>query len=69
MKTSMSFAALSSETVIIFRKSPSRYEPRAGRPECRASVVTAIASFSVDAAGKRARAFQAAPSPLVRLWT
>jgi hypothetical protein len=37
-----------------------RYELRAGTPWLRASTVVAIASFSVDAAGKVAPAFEAA---------
>ena len=36
---------------------------------CSASTVVAIASLSVEAAGKSRRAFQAAPAPPVRLWT
>ena len=38
-------------------------------PWLRASTVVAIASFSVEAAGKVAPAFEAAPAPPVRLWT
>ena len=44
-------------------------EPGRGTPPCSASTVAAMASLSVDAAGKRAFAFQAAPEPPVRLWT
>ena len=40
-----------------------------GVPSVRASAVTAIASFRVEAAGNVARAFQAAPAPVVRFWT
>ena len=68
-QTSSAFAAASSDTVIISRRSPPTYESGGGIPECRASTAVAIASFSVEAAGKRAFAFQAAPRPLVRLWT
>ena len=42
-------------------------EPGAGVPSVRASAVTAIASLSVDAAGNVARAFQAAPAPVVEI--
>ena len=48
-----------------------RRELRAGRRHAGSSRIssTAIASFSVEAAGKRARAFQAAPAPVRRSWT
>ena len=49
------------------RRSVSSREPGGGMPECSASTAAAMASFSVDAAGNRAFAFQAAPTPLVRL--
>ena len=42
---------------------------RGGDPAQAAQSSTAIASFSVDAAGKRARAVQAAPAPARRSWT
>lgn len=67
--TSIAFAARLSEYSIIERMSESSVEPRAGGPRVERSASTAIASFSVDPAGKRARAFQAAPSPVRRLWT
>ena len=68
-QTRSAFAEASSEGMIISRRSPSTYEPGGGMPECSARTVAAIASFSVEAAGKRAFAFQAAPDPPVRLWT
>ena len=49
--------------MIISRRSASTREPGGGIPECSASTVAAIASLSVDAAGKRAFAFHAAPEP------
>ena len=42
---------------------------RGGIPRYSERTVAAIASFTVDAAGKRAFAFHAAPQPPVRLWT
>ena len=44
-------------------------DPGAGTPVWRASTAAAIPSFIVDAPGKRARAFHAAPPPPVRLCT
>ena len=55
------FAASSSEGTIIFRSSASTDDPGGGSPEWRARTAAAMPSFSVEAAGKRARAFQAAP--------
>ena len=43
--------------------------PGPGGPSTRVSSVTAIASLSVEAAGKVARAFQAAAAPDVRFST
>ena len=43
--------------------------PGCGGPSIRLSIVTAIASLSVDAAGNVARAFQAAAAPDVRFST
>ena len=43
--------------------------PGAGIPRRPRRSSTAIASFSVEAAGNRARAFQAAPAPVRRSWT
>jgi hypothetical protein len=51
------------------RTSPSNPLPGAGGAPSRVISVTAIASFSVDAAGKVARAFHAAPAPVVRFST
>ena len=65
----MPFAAALSEYVSILRSSRSSVEPSVGVPSLRASAVTAIASFNVEAAGNVARAFQAAPDPVVRFWT
>ena len=65
-RTSSWLAATLSESMIARRRRPSTYEPRAGLPPSVRSASTAIASFSVDPAGKRARAFQAVPSPVVR---
>ena len=64
--TSSWLAATLSEEMIARRRRPSAYEPRAGLPPSVRSASTAIASFSVDPAGKRARAFQAVPAPVVR---
>ena len=63
------FAARSSEGTIISRRSESSRDPGVGMPFVSESTVAAIASFTVDAAGKRAFAFQAAPDPPVRLCT
>jgi hypothetical protein len=49
--------------------SESMVEPRAGGPRVERSASTAIASLSVEPAGKRARAFQAAPAPVRRSCT
>ena len=68
-QTSSAFAAASSDGMIISLRRPPTYELGGGIPECRASTAVAIASFSVEAAGKRAFAFHAAPPPSVRLWT
>ncbi len=51
------------------RSKESTCDPGGGMPECSASTAVAIASLSVEAAGKRAFAFQAAPPPSVRFWT
>jgi hypothetical protein len=64
--TSREFAATLSESTIALRSRVSAYEPRAGLPRSDLSVSTAIPSLSVDPAGKRARAFQAAPAPVER---
>ena len=68
-QTRSTFAVASSDGMISSRKSESIREPGGGMPRCSASTVAAIASLSVDAAGKRAFAFHAAPRPPVRLWT
>ena len=68
-QTSSEFAALSSDGTIISWSSESSCEPGAGIPRYSERTVAAIASFTVDAAGKRAFAFHAAPQPPVRLWT
>ena len=68
-QTSSWLAAASSETSSIFRSTLFTYEPGTGTPSCRSSTAIAIASLSVEAAGKRARAFQAAPAPVARFWT
>src|SRR5262245_11331811 len=68
-KTSSSLAARLSESISILRRSPSRWEPFEGGAGTERSVSTAMASFRVEAAGKRARAFQAAPRPVTRFWT
>ena len=68
-QTSSAFAAASSDGMIISLSRPPTYEVGGGIPECRARTAVAIASFSVEAAGKCAFAFQAAPAPSVRLWT
>ena len=57
-------AAPLSETISIWRMRTSRAEPRTGVPSVLASAVTAIASFSAEAAGNVAFAFQAAPAPV-----
>jgi hypothetical protein len=64
--TSREFAATLSEATIAPRSSRSAYEPRSGVDGSVRSASTAIASFRVDPAGKRARAFHAAPAPVVR---
>jgi hypothetical protein len=51
----------------MLQRSRSTDEPAAGRDPRVRSVSIAMASFSVEAAGKRARAFQAAPRPVFRL--
>ena len=63
---SISLAASLSDSISIRRRSESRYEPGAGLPTWLRSASTAIATFSVEAAGKRARAFQAPPRPVTR---
>ena len=68
-QTRSAFAASSSEGTIISRRSASTCEPGGGMPECCASTVAAMASLTVDAAGKRALAFHARLHPPVRLWT
>ena len=68
-QTSSSFAAALSETISICRAGRRRAIRRRGLPSSERSTVTAIASFSVEAAGKRAPAFQAAPRPVRRSWT
>ena len=64
--TSSWFAAMLSEAMMARRRRLSAYDPREGLPLSVRSASTAIASFSVDPAGKRARAFQAVPAPVVR---
>ena len=68
-QTRSAFAAASSDGTIISRRSEPTYEFGDGMPRCSVSTVAAIASFTVDAAGKRAFAFQAAPPPSTRFWT
>ena len=68
-QTSRSFADALSECTSIFRSRPATRSPSPGLPARDRMTVTAIASLSVDAAGKRARAFQAAPRPVRRSWT
>ena len=67
-QTSSSFADALSERISISLRSRSSRVPCAGLPSSARRTVTAIASFSVEAAGKRARAFQAAPRPVRRSW-
>jgi hypothetical protein len=61
IRASSRFAdSLSERTSIACRSEPVSL-PRAGFPGSARSAATAIASLSVEAAGKRARAFHAAP--------
>ena len=66
---SSELAAALSEYQSIRRSSTSSVDPCRGLPSVRARAVTAIASFSVEAAGNEARAFHDAPAPEVRLCT
>jgi hypothetical protein len=68
-QTSSAFADLLSECVSIDRRRESICEPGDGSPEREARTVAAIASLRVEAAGKRAAAFQAVPLPEVRFST
>ena len=68
-QTSSSFAAALSEKTSIFASRPASRVRSAGLPSSERSTVTAIASLSVEAAGKRAFAFHAAPLPVRRSWT
>ena len=64
--TSSEFAATLSEDTIARLSRLSAYEPGEGFAGSERSASTAMASFSVEPAGTRARAFQAAPAPVVR---
>ena len=68
-QTSSAFAASLSEWTSIFASSRATCVYDSGLCPSSRSTVTAIASFSVDPAGKRAFAFQAAPRPVRRSWT
>ena len=63
------FAEALSEAISMSRRSTSRSVPSSGRSERMRRNSTAIASFTVDAAGKRAVAFHAAPPPVSRFST
>jgi hypothetical protein len=64
-----SFAERSSEYTSMRQRRLASLELGAGIPFRLRMSSTAIASFSVEAPGKRARAFQAAPAPVRRSWT
>ena len=61
IRASSRFAASLSERTSIACSSEAVSPPGAGVPGSARSTATAIASLSVEAAGKRARAFHAAP--------
>ena len=67
--TSSALAASLSELTIILPSSRATCVYDSGLRSSERRTVTAIASFSVEAAGKRAPAFQAAPRPVRRSWT
>ena len=68
-QTSSAFAASLSEMTSMWPSRRATCVRSAGLPSSERITVTAIASLSVEAAGKRARAFHEAPRPVRRSCT